>query len=131
MFLTREQILGAADLEERIVEVPEWGGDVLVRGITGAERDLFEKSCIEMKGKNREFNTANFRAKLVALSIVDPDTKKPMFTQVDINALGKKSAKALNRVYDVATELSGFGDEEVEELTKNSESIPNDTPISN
>jgi hypothetical protein len=126
-FLTKEQILGASDLEEKEVEVPEWGGKVLVRGLTGRQRDIFEKSLITGKGKNRDVNIENARAKLLTLCLVDPKTKAPIFTQSDIEALGKKSAKALNRVYDVATDLSGIGEEEIEELTKNSESIPSDS----
>lgn len=129
-FLTKDQILNANDVEERIVDVTEWGGKVLVRGLTGVQRDAFEKSCIEGKGKNREVNVINARAKLVAMAIVDPKTKEPMFTQKDVEALGKKSAKAINRVYEVATELSGIGEEEIEELTKNSESVPSDSSTS-
>ena len=129
-FLTKEQILGASDIEEKEVEVLEWGGKVLVRGLTGKGRDAFEKSLLVGKGKNRDVNIENARAKLLALCIVDPKTKEPMFIQAEVEALGRKSAKALNRVYDVATDLSGIGEEEIEELTKNLEGIPEDTSTS-
>jgi hypothetical protein len=129
MYLSRDQILAVQDLEEKVVDVPEWGGQVLVRGLTGAQRDAYEKSMLEGKGKNREINMVNARAKLVAASIVGEDGK-PLFSQNDVEALGKKSSKALNRIFEVATEISGIGEEELEELTKNSESVPSDSSTS-
>jgi hypothetical protein len=129
-FLTKQEILSASAIAEQVVLVPEWGGEVLVRGLTGKQRDAFEKSLIVGKGKSREVNIENARAKLLAFCIIDPETKKPLFSHGEIEALGNKSGKALNRVYDVATELSGIGEEEIEELTKNSEGTPEDTSIS-
>ena len=46
VFLNREAILAAEDLPRELVEVPEWGGAVYVRALTGAERDQFEASKI-------------------------------------------------------------------------------------
>ena len=69
--LTREAILQAQDLPTEQVHVPEWGGDVLVRALTGAERDRFEQSIVEQRGKSTRMNLQNIRAKLVALTVVD------------------------------------------------------------
>jgi hypothetical protein len=121
VFLTKEQILAAADLPEEVVDVPEWGGKVLIRGMTGAERDAFEESVMVTRGNNRELNLRNFRAKLVARSIVDPVTKERMFTDNEIAELGKKSARALQRVFEAALRLNGMTAESVEELTKSTE----------
>ena len=38
-YLDKAAILTADDLGRREVAVPEWGGTVLIRGLTGAERD--------------------------------------------------------------------------------------------
>jgi ribosomal protein S21 len=121
VFLTKEQILAAADLPEEVVDVPEWGGKVLIRGMTGAERDAFEESVMVTRGNNRELNLRNFRAKLVARSIVDPVTKERMFSDNEIAELGKKSARALQRVFEAALRLNGMTAESVEELTKSTE----------
>ena len=43
--LTRKQILECADIPTEIVKVPEWGGEVLVKGLTGAER-LVRDVCL-------------------------------------------------------------------------------------
>ena len=124
-FLTREQILGASDIQTETVAVPEWGGDVLVRGLTGKERDDFEGGLLQGKGKARTMSLAQFRAKLVALSVVD-EAGKRMFSTGDVEWLGSKSAAALSRVAEVAARLSGLSDEDVEEMTKNSESGQSD-----
>jgi len=125
-FLTKEQILEALDLQTEVVEVPEWGGDVLVKGLSGAERDTLESEIVTRKGKNTTVNLVNLRAKMVARSVVDPETHKRLFTDADVQALGKKSAIALQRVFDVAQRLAGMSSDDVEELTKNSESEPSD-----
>lgn len=118
--LTREQILGADDIQVKEVAVPEWGGEVIVKTLSGAERDSYEASLvnIDKRGKNFEMNMENAKAKLIAKAIVGED-KKPVFTEADIEALGAKSASALNRVYEAVQELSGFRSEEIEDLVKN------------
>lgn len=118
VLLTREQILKAPDLKTAVVSVPEWGGDVMVWGLTGAERDSFEGSVLQGSGKNQKVNLQNLRAKLVALTVRDEDGKR-LFNDEDIRALGQKSASALDRVYAKAQELAGLTDAAVEELTKN------------
>jgi hypothetical protein len=120
MLLTREAILNAPDLQVEDVDVPEWGGKVRVRGLTGAERDAFEQSIMEQRGRDMSLNLRNIRAKLVALSVVDEQNNR-VFSDADVKALGQKSAVALQRVFEVAQRLSGLRNEDVEELAKNSE----------
>jgi len=116
--LTRDQIFDSQDIQEEIVAVPEWGGSVKVRGMTGIERDVFESSIMQGKGKNIKMNWQNVRAKLVVHSVIDEDGNK-LFTDADVARLGEKSAAALDRVFDVAQRLSGITKEDVEELAKN------------
>jgi hypothetical protein len=117
--LSRDQILIAPDIKTVEIDVPEWGGSVLVRGLTGAQRDKFEMSILEIRGNKRIMKTEDIRAKLVALSIVD-DAGAVVFTDSDIRALSDKSAAALTRVFTIARTLSGLADEDIEELEKNS-----------
>lgn len=124
-YLSRDAILAVDDVQFEDVEVPEWGGQVRVKSLTGKERDALESSMIVGKGKNANVNLNNLRAKLVARSVVDEDGKR-IFTDDDIAALGAKSAAALTRVYEVAQRLSGITQEDVDELTKNSETAPSE-----
>jgi len=116
--LTRDQILNAQDLDSEDVAVPEWGGTVRVRALSGAERDNFEASITERKGRKTRMNLANLRARLVQLCVVDQKGKS-LFRRTDIDALGKKSAAALDRVFDVCRRLSGMTEEDIEEMTEN------------
>jgi len=116
--LGREAILQIQDLPTERVFVPEWQGEVIVRALTGAERDAFEQSIVEQRGKSTRMNLKNIRAKLVALTVVDEDGKR-VFSDEDAELLGRKSAAALNRVFEVAQRLSGLRPEDVEELAGN------------
>lgn len=124
--LSREQILAADDIKDEYVSVPEWGGTVRVQGLTGAQRDAFEVSLIEQKkGKSQEVNLRNLRAKMVSWSIVN-DLGNRLFSDHDVNELGQKSAKALQRVFKVARELSGIDEEDIDELTAELGEDPSD-----
>lgn len=114
--LTRDQILAADDLKRQAVAVPEWGGDVYVRMLTGGERDAFEVSA-ELKDRK------NIRAKLLSLTVCD-EAGVRLFTDADILALTGKSAAALERLFEAAMKLNRIGAKDVEELEKNSESGP-------
>jgi len=86
--LTRDAILQAQDLPTQDVEVPEWGGTVRVRALTGAERDAFEQSIVEQRGKSTRMNLQNVRAKLVALTVVDENGNR-IFSDADAKLLGQ------------------------------------------
>lgn len=129
-YLTREKILAAQDVRFEEVPVPEWGGVVRVKGLTGKERDALEFSMIQGKGKKASVNLANLRAKLVSQACVD-EAGNRIFSDDDVAALGNKSAAALQRIFDVAQRLSGLSDDDVEELTKNSETAPSESTGSN
>jgi len=131
-FLTRDLILAADDLKTEEVEVPEWGGVVLVREMTGMERDQYERRMVQAKGNEPGINLdglVNIRAWVAAACMVDGSGKR-LFTERDVMSLGRKSAAALGRVYDVATRLSGLMRGDLDELEKNSENIPNGGSIS-
>jgi hypothetical protein len=108
--LGRDQILTAQDLPTVDVDVPEWGGTVRVRMMTGGERDAFEAGTITRHGKKIEQNLVNIRARLVALCVVDEKGQR-LFSEADAAALGQKSAAALNRVFNAAQQLNALTEE--------------------
>jgi hypothetical protein len=118
VMLTKEQILRADDLVTQEVDVPEWNGRVFVRTMTGTERDAFEQAMIDGRGKDVKLNMTNVRARLCGVTIVNEKGAR-LFSDKDINALGAKSAKALDKIYAVAQKLNGLTAEDVEELAKN------------
>ena len=115
--LSKESILAAQDTATDVVAVPEWGGAVRVRGLTGVERDAFESAVVQRNGKDVRTNTRNIRARMVVLSVID-EAGARMFSFHDIEALGEKSARALDRIFAVAMRLSGLRDEDVTEMAE-------------
>ena len=125
----KDQILQANDLPREKVSVPEWECDVWIRALTSQERDDFEQSMIETSGfgKKLEVQTdlSNAKAKLVCRCMVDDDGER-IFTDDEAVALGGKSAVVLNRLYEVASKLSGMSKDDMDELVKNSEPTQGD-----
>ena len=123
--LNKQAILDAQDIEIEEVRVPEWNGTVYVKGMSGLERDTFEASIVQQRGTSSKVNMVNIRAKLAAQTICDKDGVR-MFTDKDVHALGKKSANALQRVFDVAQKLSGITGDDIDELAEELEVNPSD-----
>lgn len=120
-YATRNAILDIEDLKIEEVSIPEWGNlVVVVHSLAGDERDDLEASMTKFKGKKTEVNFKNMRAKLIVKSTYDKDGQR-LFRDEDEVAVGKKNAAALQRIFEVAARLSGITQEDVEELTKNSE----------
>ena len=85
--LDRKSIFKAVDLDIQNVPVPEWGGDICIRGLTARERDHFEASI------GQSANLENLRARLVVLSICD-EAGERVFKDSDATELGKKNARS-------------------------------------
>ena len=113
--LSRNEILEAQDLDKEQVAVPEWGGDILIRGGSADERDAFDISIMEGKGANRQVNMKRLRVKLLALALVD-EAGNRLFSEADLALLAKKNAKVIERLFKVAQRLWGIGKEEVSEF---------------
>jgi hypothetical protein len=113
-FLTGAQILQAVDLKTEIVDVPEWGGSVVVTELMAHDRDAYEQSMWNDRGNGRMVsNRDNVRARLVVRSLVSPDGQR-LFADEEADALGAKSAAVIDRLFDVAARLSGMDEKDVE-----------------
>lgn len=122
MALTKAQLLEAAKSAappQETVHVPELGGDVILRGMTGTQRDAWERSLIVQRGKRTTVNTDNVRARLVTRCLVDESGNR-LLEDSDADVLGSIRVDVLNRLYEVAQRLSGVRDEDVEELKNGS-----------
>jgi hypothetical protein len=129
-FLTKEAIFSADDIKTEEVNVPEWGGEVLVKTLTGRERDAFENSVAGIKNGQRKENYANFRARFVAHCVVDENGNRLFARDEDVEKLGRKSVKALQRVFNKAQELNAMTDEDVEDLVEDFEVSPDENSSS-
>jgi hypothetical protein len=107
MTLSADAILAADDIVTEAVDCPEWGGKVLVKAMTGAERDSFEQSI----RRNGQLDVTNARAKLLVRVLVTESGTR-IFGDRDAPDLGKKSSLVINRLYEAAARLSGMSEEE-------------------
>lgn len=131
--LKKSAIKSAKDIKTERVDCPEWKEDgqsdadafLLVRGLSGADRDKYEASLIDAKRKGAKINLDNMRAKLIAYGTVNEDGS-PYFAEADIAWLGDKSAAPLDRLYSKIQELSGMTPRDMEDLRKNLDTIPSD-----
>lgn len=130
--LTRAQIVAAQDFRTEDIDVPEWGGVLRVRALSGRERSLLEKmfglgkdaaarpvAVNPSRAVAPEPTWTNWRSWLVANSAVD-ENMKPVFTPTDVDALGDRSAAPLDRIANVVLRISGISKEEQEEMGKDS-----------
>jgi hypothetical protein len=92
------------------MDVPEWGGSINIKTMTGTERDLFDAS---LAGKDGKADLTNYHARFVVRVVVDADGAR-IFEDKDAEALGAKSAKVISRVYDKAARLNGLMKDEAE-----------------
>jgi hypothetical protein len=124
MALSRSSILAADDIETEKVPVPEWGDEVIIRGLTGEELDAYQASRRQFRNAGTPqqeliFVQDNARASLLVKCLVDEHGER-LFTDQDAGDLGRKNGKILDKLYDVAARLSGLSSEEQEVLEGNS-----------
>lgn len=123
--LTKDQILQVEDLDTKDIYVKPWDGYVRIRTMTAHERDQFEQQMFSNKGGKKD-KLEDVRAKLVSMTLVDENNNR-LFAEKDVKALSKKSSKALDQIFAEAQKLNSVSDEEVEDMTKNSEETQDDS----
>lgn len=127
--LTKDQILNVTDISFEVVDVPQWGGSVRLKGLTAAEYDQYQQGLFEGDGDKRKINMTNARARMLALAIVD-DSGAAIFTEEDVAALGKKASSPIEMLYRKALKLNG-DDADSESIEKNSKATTsNDSTLS-
>lgn len=119
MTLSRDEIL-ATKIPQETVDVPEWDGKVILRGLTAKERDDYEQAMVETSpdGQVRaKRKLENVRASLVVRCIVDESGERE-FSDGDADALGEKNAAVVDKLWDVARRLCGMSTEDEEKLAE-------------
>jgi hypothetical protein len=123
MAMSKSRIVSATDTKLDTVNVPEWGGEVCLKTLTGSERDSFEESYSGEKMKN-------FRCRFLVLTLCDENGER-LFADDEVEVVGKKSALVINRLFEKAWQLNAFSDAAVDALGKDSPSDQSDVSTSN
>lgn len=120
--LSREALLAAATtaLPRERLDLPELGGAVYVQGMSGKQRDAWERSLVVLRrGQRRDLNIDNVRARLAVRCLVT-EAGERILTDTDAPLIGNLRVDLLNRIYELAQKLSGVSDEDLDELGKSS-----------
>ena len=124
--LGKIDVLKVTELQRELVAVPEWGGSVWVQEMDAAARDRFDAWVVKRAGNE----VGGMRLRVLIATVVNEDGT-PMFSDLDIPDLMKKSSRATSRLSDVGMKLSGMNEEAKVETVKNSEPAPSDDSFSN
>lgn len=122
----RDKILQASDIVTERVHVPEWGIDVEVKTMTGAERAVIMQTVAEAGG---QMDFRNIYPEVVIACTYDPETGERVFSYDDKPHLMAKSGLAIDRIAAVGLRLSGFTKESGDEMGKGSSTTQSDAPI--
>jgi len=109
-YLTKQDILEAQDIERAEVDVEEWGGTVLVRGLTAQQ---YIGMGFDLRGEGDEIDPEKAKEMMpliVAMGVIDEDGET-LFSQKEAGKLAKKSFGPVNRISTKILELSGLGGE--------------------
>lgn len=124
--LTREQVKAAARRPGVPVPCPEWGGDVLVRSMSGAVLNRYMVRCTTREGESddaREQRLADLYAWLVAQCCVDAAGAR-LFNLHDVDDLQQMDGAPILRLVSRIRELTGLGEKVEERTEKNSVPTP-------
>ena len=114
VMLSKKDILEVNDKKTKVINVPEWGGDITLSVLASQDRDRYEEILTSDTIDKYDNVVANY----VAKSIVD-DKGERLFSEKDIAALGKKSGVVMLRIFKEAGSLNDFSDKEITDLAKN------------
>ena len=97
--LSVEDILTAPDIQEKVVEVPEWGGAVKIRSFT-------KQRPIQLRAQ--AMNGEELDSERMELLMFVEGVVEPQFSADHIDLLKGKSATAMDRVLQAILALGGL-----------------------
>ena len=121
MALTLSEIFGSNDMKLLKVPMPEWGGDVFIRCMTGTEREDYETLLLSKVKDGKLADNRGLKQKLISLTLCDDKGKRLLESQTDVTKLFGKSAAALQRLFVQAQSHNALLDSDIEAAAKNSE----------
>ena len=109
----RKSILEST-LERTPVTVAEWQGvTVYVSTMDGHRRSQWADAAFDTEGKIKEPSR-----EILLVHTLEDEVGQPIFTATDVDALNKKHASVLSKLFVIAKNLNGLGSDEVEVAEK-------------
>jgi len=131
--LNRNQILEAKDIKTKVIPVPEWGGDIMIKQLSAKEynditmnmvniRKMAAKQLSLKKNSDENLEDAinelaikNQKILLIIKSVVD-ENMKPLFSEADMELLYQKNTNVIDRII---AEIEDFNSVSTEDTKKN------------
>tara|TARA_R100001129_G_C5321873_1_gene247803 strand:- start:1233 stop:1613 length:381 start_codon:yes stop_codon:yes gene_type:complete len=114
---TKNDLFSRAGRRFRTVEI----ADLMfrIKSLSEAEKSRFERAVVNKKTGQVNIDA---RRRLIITMLVD-DKGDPLLTLADMEALGELDGAVIAALFDACSDFAGFGDNEIEELEKNCETI--------
>lgn len=111
--LTLDQIKQAKDVQREEIDIPQWGGSVVVQGVNVIDGMALLKQM--QKEGSEEIDPEKAMLYSIIVGVVEPK-----FTESDVEWLKTKSMAATSKITEAFMRLSGFETKAVKDARKNS-----------
>ena len=120
---TRRELLGLTKRRFKTIEIPELNLTFRIQSLTEREKSEYETALLTKTGRgvSRERLTDAAR-RLMVLCLVDDDDER-LLEPADVGTLSQLDAIVAAKIYDECQSHCGFGDDDIEQIVKNSESV--------
>lgn len=128
MSTTRDIILAADDIDSEVIEVPEWGVKMAIRGMDGTTRAAMVKKFMS---NDAESDIDNLYPSLLIACCFDAETGEQLFTEEHKTAINQKNGVVVERIAMACMRIAGLSKDSVEEGKDDStETTPSDSSTS-
>ena len=117
--LSRTSIFASSANTVRRVDTPELGGDVYVRSVRSNEFNAMRAMAVS----NGKVTEDEIMARLVTLTACDAQGKR-LFRDDDCHRVNALPLAPVFRIFRAAMKLNNIGNEDIEEMAKNSPKTP-------
>jgi len=120
---TRNELLGLTKRRFKTIDIPELDLTFRIQSLTEREKSEYETALLTKTGRgvSRERLTDAAR-RLMVLCLVDDDNNR-LLEAGDVSALSQLDAIVAAKIYNECQTHCGFGEEDIEQIVKNSESV--------
>ena len=122
--VAREAFLTPAERRYQTIAIDGFGS-VRIQSLTERQWAGFEMSAVAAKGGIIRKRVEDARRRLIALCVVD-DAGNRLLSDSDVPQLEQLDGAVAAKLFDVCQKHCGFEDNEIEDLVKNSDGIPDD-----
>lgn len=108
----KDKILASSDVATELVQVPEWGVELEVRGLSAGQWTRITNASVRKVAGEVTPDLSRLYSLLIVAGVFDPKTGEQVFTESDAVAVMNKSMKPIERLAKTVNRLSGITDDD-------------------